>query len=166
MSPRVEEQYKTLLSERNNTQNKYDDLMRKLMESRVSQGLEKEQMGERFTLIDPAQLPEKPVMPNVPVFLLIGMVLGIGAGVGMGAFREMSDMSVRKEEDLASITSMPVLASIPEIVIWKEAVQQKATRRKVIIGFVLGLIAVILIFHLFIMDLDIVWIKISKRLVF
>ena len=36
-TPRVEETYRKLLSERDNTQAKYDDLMRKVMEARVSQ---------------------------------------------------------------------------------------------------------------------------------
>ena len=62
--PKVEEAYKALTIERDNTQAKYDDLMQKLMEARVSQGLEKEQMGERFTLIEPANLPQKPIKPN------------------------------------------------------------------------------------------------------
>jgi polysaccharide chain length determinant protein (PEP-CTERM system associated) len=163
-SPRVEEKFKTLIAERSNMQNKYDDLMRKLMESRVSHGLEKELMAERFTLIDPARFPEKPIMPNVPVFLLIGTFLGFGAGVGALALREMNDMSVRSAEDLAPITTIPVLAAIPRIVVWKEMVRRRTVRRFVIIGTVLSLIAIILIFHFFIMDLDIFWIKVSKRL--
>lgn len=57
-TPRVEEGYRKLTVERNNTQAKYDDLMRKFMEAKVAHGLEKEQMGERFTLIDPARLPD------------------------------------------------------------------------------------------------------------
>ena len=71
-TPKVDETYKGLMSERNNLQAKYDDLMRKSMEAKVSKGLEKEQMGERFNLIDPARLPEKPVKPNIPAILLIG----------------------------------------------------------------------------------------------
>jgi len=38
MSPRVDEGYKNLLVERNNTQLKYDDLMKKFMEARVAHG--------------------------------------------------------------------------------------------------------------------------------
>jgi len=88
MTPKVEEGYKNLLVERNNTQLKYDDLMKKFMEARVAHGLEKGQMGERFTLIDPARLPEKPVIPNRPVILLIGLFLGIGAGIGTASLQE------------------------------------------------------------------------------
>ena len=99
--PKVAEAYKTLTIERDNTQAKYNDLMQKLMEARVSQGLEKEQKGERFTLIDPARLPEKPFKPNRLAIVLIGLVLGVGAGVGTAALREFSDTSVHSSEQLS-----------------------------------------------------------------
>jgi len=51
-----------MLNERDNTKAKYDDLMRKHMDSRVAYGLEKDQKGERFTLIEPARLPENRCM--------------------------------------------------------------------------------------------------------
>ena len=112
-TPGVEEQYKGLLEERNSMQLKYDDLMKKVLEAKVSQGLEKEQMGERFTLIDAARFPELPVYPNIPLVLLIGLFLGIGAGVGTAAVRDSSDDSVRTSEELTELSGLPVLGGIP-----------------------------------------------------
>jgi len=109
-SPQVETEYKGLMMARDNTRAKYDDLMRKVMEARVSQGLEREQKGERFTIIDPARMPEKPCRPNRMAIVLIGLVLAAGTGVGCGALREYADKSVRSETDLFSETSFPVLA--------------------------------------------------------
>lgn len=114
-SPQVETEYKALMMARDNTRAKYDDLMRKVMEARVSQGLEKEQKGERFTIIDPARVPEKPCKPNRMAIVLIGLVLAAGAGLGSGAFREYADKSVRSGRDLTVETSFPVLAEVPEI---------------------------------------------------
>jgi hypothetical protein len=79
----VEKAYNALLIERNNTQAKYNDLMAKYMESQVAHGLEKEQKGERFTMIDPARFPERPVKPNRMAIVLIGFVLAVGGGVGL-----------------------------------------------------------------------------------
>ena len=114
-SPQVETEYKGLMMARDNTRAKYDDLMRKVMEARVSQGLEREQKGERFTIIDPARMPEKPCRPNRMAIVLIGLVLATGTGVGCGALREFADKSVRSETDLFLETSFPVLAKVPEI---------------------------------------------------
>lgn len=114
-SPRVEEGYKTILAERNSLQQKYDDLSRKAMEASVAHGLEKEQLGERFTLVDPARLPLKPVSPNVRVILLIGLLIGLGAGAGLAAIRESCDDMVRSSEELSEIAGFVVLATIPEL---------------------------------------------------
>ena len=89
-SPRVEEGYRALSIERNNLQAKYDDLMKKYMETKVASALEKEQMGERFILIDPPRMPEKPISPNLLAILLIGCVLGIGSGIGVASLQELS----------------------------------------------------------------------------
>ena len=163
-TPKVDEAYKGLLSERNNTQAKYDDLMRKSMEAKVSQGLEKEQMGERFNLIDPARLPEKPVKPNIPAVLLIGLVLGIGAGVGVAALREFSDQSVRSAKVLARETALPVLGTIPEIVTRGDRKRLRLKRIGLVIAVLAVLIGTVAVFHFFVMDLDVVWAKILRRI--
>lgn len=162
--PRVEEQYKLLQIERNNLQLKYDDLMKKLMEARVAQGMEKGQMGERFTLIDPARLPEKPVRPNIPLVLLIGVILGIGGGVGMASLREFADQSAHTVEDLARATKMKVFTGIAKIVTHDDIERKKKHRKRLLITVCIVLVAGLLIFHFFIMDLDVLSAKINRRL--
>ena len=134
--PRVEETYKALMAERTNTETKYQDMMKRVMEAKVSQGLEKEQMGEKFTLIDPARLPEKPVKPNVPAVLLIGLFLGIGAGVGNVSLKESGDQSVRSAGQLTGATGYPVLGAIPRIVNEEDRRRSRAVRRRMLIAVV------------------------------
>ncbi|HUJ16760.1 MAG TPA: chain-length determining protein [Nitrospirota bacterium] len=162
-SPKVEEGYKKLTVERNNTQAKYDDLMRKYMESKVAHGLEKEQMGERFTLIDPARLPEKPVRPNRPAILLIGLILGIGSGAGTASFQEASDRSARKTEDLARTFPFPVLAEIPEIVTIEEELRKKKRLKIAAVSSFLFIVIIALAIHFFVMDMDILWIRVMRH---
>ncbi|OGP15590.1 MAG: chain-length determining protein [Deltaproteobacteria bacterium GWA2_54_12] len=164
MSPRVEEGYKNLMVERNNTQAKYDDLMKKFMEARVAHGLEKEQMGERFTLIDPARLPEKPVRPNRPAVLLIGLIFGIGAGAGTALLQEATDSSARRSEDLTTAFPFPVLAEIPEIVTLEDELRRRK-RLKTITGItVLLLVILVPVIHFFVIDLDVLWARVARRL--
>lgn len=164
-SPKVEESYRLLMTQRNNLQAKYDDLTKKYMESKVASGLEKGQMGERFTLIDAARLPEKPVFPNVPAILLIGLVLGIGTGVGSAALKEFSDRSVRTAGALSGALGLPVLAVIPQIVTTEDTAQDSQLRRQIIIGVVVVVIVALAVFHFFVMDLDVLWARISRRIV-
>ncbi len=163
-SPKVEESYRALMAQRNNLQIKYDDLTKKYMETKVASGLEKGQMGERFTLIDAARLPEQPVFPNVPAFLLIGLVLGIGAGVGSAALKEFSDQSVRSAEALSGALSIPVLAVVPEILTPEGALKSRMKMRYILIGVALAVVVLALVFHFFIMDLDVLWAKIARRM--
>jgi len=163
-SPKVEKAYNALILERNNTQVKYNDLTAKYMESQVAHGLEKERKGERFTLIDPPRFPDMPVKPNRLAILLIGIVLGIGAGVGFAAIREFSDRSVRDVKRLAVATPYPVLAGIPVI-----ETRADITRRRVKAGILSAAVVVVIAggliaFHNLVMDLNILWTKITLRL--
>lgn len=163
-SPRVEEGYKSLLVQRNNLQQKYDDLSRKVMEAKVAHGMEKEQLGERFTLVDPARVPEKPASPNVPAILLIGLVLGICSGIGAAAIKEAGDQTVRSAEELNDATGFQVLATIPEIVSDDDLFAAGKKRRLYIVTALLGFVVVIMVFNFMIMDLDVLWAKAARKL--
>ena len=162
-TPKVEEAYKAIYIERNNTQAKYDDLMRKHMDARVAQGLEKEQKGERFTLIDPARLPEKPYKPNRMAIMLIGFVLSIGAGVGWASLKEFNDQSIRDSDTLTRATSFPVLAVIPEILTKQDTRQISNKRLLMISATVLIVIAGVTAFHYLVMDLNVFWAKLMRK---
>lgn len=163
-TPRVEEEYNLLVADRANTQAKYNDLLQKAMEARVAQGLEKEQKGERFTLIDPARLPEKPFKPNRLAIVLIGLVLSAGAGVGFAALREFTDNAVHGPEYLTRFTGYPVLASVP-IIVTPDEVDAKMRNARIKIGMLIALlIAAPFVFHFFVMDLEIFWIKLMRTI--
>ncbi|MEA1946695.1 MAG: GNVR domain-containing protein, partial [Thermodesulfobacteriota bacterium] len=163
-TPKVEEAYRAIFIERNNTQSKYDDLMRKHMEAKVAQGLEKEQKGERFTLIDPARLPETPFKPNRMAIMLIGLILGIGAGVGWASLKEFTDQSIRDPRSLTAATSFPVLASIPEIVTIEDMQQIRFKRFFIIIALIVVIATGLTVFHFLVMDLNVFWAKLMRKL--
>lgn len=163
-SPEVEETYNALINARNSTQAKYDDLMRKLMEARVAHGLEKEQMGERFALLEPPRVPEKPIKPNRLAIMLVGLVLGIGAGFSLAALREFSDDAVRNPDYLAAATQFPVLTGIPRIMTKKDISRRRWKRIGVTVGTLGAIVAGVLVFHFMVMDLDIFWAKLMRRL--
>jgi len=113
-TPKVEEEYSALLAIRDSTQAKVNEMMRKLMDAQVSRGLEKEQRGERFTLIEPPRLPEKPFKPNRMLIMVLAFVCGCGLGGAVAALREVTDDTVHGAEQLES-TGFSVLAGIPQI---------------------------------------------------
>ena len=163
-TPKVEEEYGALVANRNSTQTKVNDLTRKLMDSRVAHGMEKEQKGERFTLIDPPRLPEKPFKPNRLAVVLIGLVLGIGAGVGFTALREFGDDAVRSADLLEAETKFPVLAGIPVIVTVDDMTRNRRRRWAWVGAAAVSAALAVVVFHFMVMDLDVFWARLVRGL--
>jgi polysaccharide chain length determinant protein (PEP-CTERM system associated) len=163
-SPGVEEGFRNIATERNSLQLKFDELSKKYMDAKTAHGLEKEQKGERFSLIDAARLPEKPVMPNIPLILCLGLVLGLGCGVGIAIYREQTDSTFRTPERLALATALPVLSCIPEIVSWQDLAQRKAQRKKIVLACVMVTVLAPVACQFLVMDLDVVWAKVLRRM--
>ena len=63
-TPKIEQEYLALQRDYQNAHAKYQEVMNKLLEARISEGMEQHQKGEKFTLVDPASFPEEPVKPK------------------------------------------------------------------------------------------------------
>ena len=162
--PGVEEQYKTLLMERDNLNAKYNELQAKMMEAKIARKPEFEQKGERFTLIEAALFPEKPYKPNRIAIGLIGVVLGLGAGVGLASLMEFSDGSCRSADALSKASGFPVLTVVPDIITPRER-KKRLIVRILIIFLAVGLLAGgVILFHFYVMDLTLLWLKINKKI--
>lgn len=92
----------------------YQSLLEKKLNARLAENLEKRQKGERFRVIDPANLPESPYKPDVRKIMLLGLVVGAGIGIGLVFLREYTNPVFRKNEDFDGIFPQPVLAAIPK----------------------------------------------------
>ncbi len=162
-TPFVEQEYRKLLIDRDGLKSKYDDLMQKYMEAKIAQGLEREQKGERFTLIDPPRTPEKPYKPNRLAILLIGFVLASGAGIGLTALIELTDDTIRSTQSIKNMFDIPILGTVPLILNDKDVAKINKGRMKYIaIGAAL-LVTALLLFHFFVMDFYILWIKLGNK---
>ena len=93
--PAVERQFRELARDLDGAQLKYQEIRSKQTEVQVSQNLETEHKGERFTMIEPPLPPEKPISPNRFLILALGVVLSLAAGLGAAVLRDSLDASVR-----------------------------------------------------------------------
>ncbi len=165
-TPNVEEAYSQLIVARQSTQTKHNDLMNKLMEAQLAHGLETEQKGERFTLIEAPRLPEKPYKPNRLAIVLIGIVAGIGAGFGTAALVEFSDDRVYSAGVLTQATNFPVLAGVPVILTQKDLTVRRKKRIALVSATVVLVIGGLAVVHFAVVDLDLVWLKLLRRFEF
>ncbi len=114
-SPVVEQQYKELTRDYQTALDFYNDLLKKRDQSAMAADLERHQEGENFSILDPANLPDKPSFPNHPLFALGGFAGGLGLGIGLAFFLESRDTSFRTERDVEIALRLPVLAIVPAI---------------------------------------------------
>jgi uncharacterized protein involved in exopolysaccharide biosynthesis len=121
--PEVERQYRMLTRRYEDAVDRHDQIQAKLATARMSSELETEQLGERFTPIDPPRLPSTPASPNRLGILALGIVLAGAISVAALALAEVSDSSVRNARDVQELLGVPPLASIP-------LVETRADRRR------------------------------------
>jgi capsular polysaccharide biosynthesis protein len=95
---------------------------------------------------------------------LIGLILGIGSGVGFAAIKESGDQTVRNAEALSAFTGFRVLTTIPEIISDKDLLQAKKKTWILMFVAVLLIVMAMLAFHFFIMDIEVLWAKIARKL--
>jgi len=160
-TPKVEQEYLALQRDYQNAHTKYQEVMNKLLEARISEGMEEHQKGEKFTLIDPASFPEKPVSPKRWLIMLAGLVLSLGVGLGVVATVENLDHSIKTSEELAWRTGIPVLGAISKIQTETDLFQQKRRRRLIATATGISIVLVIILFHFLYMDL---WILVARLL--
>jgi polysaccharide chain length determinant protein (PEP-CTERM system associated) len=111
-SPMVLEEYKNLTRDYQTAQAFYDDLLKKMNQSKMATDLEKRQQGEQFSVMDQPNLPDAPVFPKRGVFIGAGFVAGLILGVLFVAWREYRDTAMRSDRDIWAFTKLPTLAVI------------------------------------------------------
>jgi uncharacterized protein involved in exopolysaccharide biosynthesis len=158
-TPKLEQEYFALQRDYTNSAAKYQEVMNKIMEARISEGMEEHQKGEKFTLIDPASYPEKPVKPKRLLIILAGFILSMGCGLGAVALAEQMDHSLHSADELSALTGLPVLGSITRIETTEDVTSARRKRRYVWTATGLGLLLGLTLFHFLYMDL---WVLTAK----
>jgi uncharacterized protein involved in exopolysaccharide biosynthesis len=74
-----------------------------------------QQVGDRFEILEPARLPDRPVGRNRIQFSLLGIAGGLLAGFGLAALVEYRDRSLRSSDDILVSLHLPVLGVIPDL---------------------------------------------------
>ena len=162
-SPEVERAYREIVRDLEAAQFKYGEILGKQSEAQIAVNLETEQKGEKFTMIEPPQPPEKPVSPNRIAILVVGLILSLALGAAAVVGREAFDASVRGPKDIRELLQVPALASIPVIATTAEIARRQRITRYSWGGSVAALILIAVTLHFFFMPLDVLWLVLVRR---
>ena len=135
--PIFEQRIAGLMRDYDNFRIHYNELLNRKFSADMASALESRQKGERFVVLDPAQIPQKPYRPNRPLIALAGLFGGILGGIGLAVLAEAADETVRTEREASEIVGKPVLAGIPEILSERDRFRRKLSA----IGTLAGTVA-------------------------
>lgn len=163
-APEVERKLRTLTRDYENAWAKYREVKAKQMEAQLAETLESERKGERFTLIEPPELPEEPLKPNRLAILMLGVVFSFAGGIGTAALGENIDQTVRGRKAVESTINMIPLGGIP-LIRTEEDIRRR--RRKIImltVGSVIVVLGILLGVHYGYKPLDVLWYLVMRKL--
>jgi uncharacterized protein involved in exopolysaccharide biosynthesis len=114
-TPRTEQDLANLKRDYDKLNDNYLALLSKQLDAQMAGRLEQRWKGDRFRILDPASLPEKPYFPKPLLIVGFGAFLGLFAGLGAALVAELADPTIKDPEDLERLLDHPILARIPHM---------------------------------------------------
>ncbi len=146
-SPQIERDLAVLQRDHDAARIQYQDLRSKQLSAQVVENLEGGQQGERFTLLEPALMPEYPVKPSRRKIVAQGLLVALAAAAGVMALLELLFARVRGINAVTALTGQRPMVVIPYIETRAEVAQAWTPRQRALFAAtgvvgVLGLAAV------------------------
>ncbi|WP_449432903.1 GumC family protein [Pseudomonas putida] len=162
-APQVERGLVTLMRDHDNARKKYEEIRAKEMGAKITESLEQENKAERFVLLEPPLMPEKPVKPNRKKIAALGLVLAPAGGGALVMLMEMLNQRVRGVGALESVLGKRVLVAVPYITTQADLARRKRWRLLLVLAALLLAAIMLLLVHMFYMPLDLLLFKAMAR---
>lgn len=162
-TPQVEREYLALSRDHNNATMKFREIKAKQMEANIAQELERENKGERFSLIEAPALPEQPVSPNRPLIIALGFFLAAAAAVAMAFVRDTMAGAIHTGKDIAAVIGTQPLAVIPYLENEAEIAKRKKTTRLALLAILIIVVAALAAIHFLYSPLDVMWFRVNRK---
>jgi protein tyrosine kinase modulator len=124
-TPQVEITLNALLRKQTQLQQEYDIAVNKRNAASEGERLEVNQQAERFELVEPPQVPERPVSPNRPLIAAGGIAGSVMLGLGLMALFELLNTSIRTAHALEYRTGLRPVVTIPYVMTRSERLRRR-----------------------------------------
>ena len=132
--PIFEEKIAGVTRDYESLKHRYNQLVEKKLSADTASALETRQKGERFEILDPAQVPERPYGPNRLLIVGAGVVVGLLLGVATGVTLEVLNGAVLNERVVEQIISKRSIARIPELLSPKLRLRRRLQACSAVLG--------------------------------
>lgn len=163
-TPQTEREYQNITRDYDNAILKYREIKAKLMQATLAEEMEKGSKGERFSLIEPPLLPEKPDKPNRLAIIFLGLVLSVAAGIGTVVVAESMDHGVRGQKRVTSLLGAMPLAVIPYIIDDEDIARKRRSRLKFVLLTLIAIVITVVAIHFIFKPLDVLWYVLMRKL--
>jgi uncharacterized protein involved in exopolysaccharide biosynthesis len=115
----------------------YDALLTQAQKIGLSADATSQQQGEGIQVVDPANLPARPVAPKRLMLIACGIAFGLAVGFMLaGLFEIPRLLTIQTSDDAVHYTSLPLLMTVPELLTPAEASRIPRRRRLLLAGAV------------------------------
>ena len=111
--PILEQQVAGLVRDYAVSKDQYSQLLEKKLSAQMATQLEIRRKAEKFTILDAAQVPQRPTRPNRMAIDLGGAIAGLGLGMVIALCTELFGTTLISPSEVGM--GLPVLGVIPEI---------------------------------------------------
>lgn len=112
-TPHHEQELLALERDYDNMQSHYQRLHENRINAGISGNLDRRQKGERFRILDPANLPTKPEGKPREFFIVGGVGAGAGLGFGLAFLLDLLWPTFRRSEEAEASLGLTTLGTIP-----------------------------------------------------
>lgn len=91
----------------------FDTLLKRARETELATGLD--DLASNIRVVDPAEVPRKPVRPRKALNILLALIVGLAGGIGLAFFFEYLDNTIKTPEDIEQHIKLPFLGFVPAI---------------------------------------------------
>jgi polysaccharide biosynthesis transport protein len=140
--PAVGQQLADLTRGYEQSQANYNDLLKKESDSQMATSMEQKQEGERFMMLDPPSLPQRPDFPNRLKMCGAGLGAGLGLGVLVLLLLEFLDDRIYSEREIKSLIPVGVICEIPKIL---DPSDTRRAKRRAALGWAMATLVIVVI---------------------
>jgi hypothetical protein len=163
-SPQIERGLAGLTRDYQNAQKKYEEIVAKKMTAQVAENLEEDQKAERFAVLEPPTLPDRPVKPDRRKLLAFSVILAMVTPVGLVSIMETLHGTVRGVGQISAILGQKPLVTIPLIPVAAELASRRRSYLFMALGAVLLIGLILVAVHFLVLPLDMILMKALIRL--
>src|SRR5581483_7684037 len=115
--PLREQQLTDLTRDYEISKENYRSLLEKTLSAEMATELERQQQGERFTIIDPARAPDRPFRPNRLAFMFGSLLGSLAFAIALVVVKDILSGTIKAERELKGLlpASVTLLGSVPTI---------------------------------------------------